>query len=101
MLDTDVMKCIREYVSEKYVGGVISISDVSLYCGCSEGKLLRGLVALEKQDEIKIEKRYSCPEFHYLREESLPYCDECDYEYPEEMINVYFYFKPLATVKVE
>ncbi len=100
-MDTQVVKCIRKYIKEKYIGGgVIKVSDVSNYCECSDGIILKGLVELEKLGEVKIEKRYSCPDFHYIREYELPFCSECNKEYPEELINVYFYFKPLATIKM-
>jgi hypothetical protein len=91
-----VMDCIRKYIKEEYRGGgVIKVSDVSIYCQCSEGNLIKSLSKLEKLGEVRIEKRYSCPDFHYMRNHEIPFCSECDYEYPEELINVYFYFKPL------
>jgi len=100
MLDISIVKCIRKYIKEKYVGGgVIKVSDVSDYCGYSHGSIIKALSALEKSQEVKIEKRYSCPEFHYMRDSDFPLCEECGHEYPEELINVYFYFKPLILVK--
>lgn len=100
-MDTQAIKCIKKYIEERYMrGGVVKVSDVSAYCGCSDGIILRALVQLEKFGEVKIEKRYSCPDFHYIRENELPFCYDCNQEYPDELINVYFYFKPLATVKV-
>ncbi|WP_319420030.1 hypothetical protein [Pleurocapsa sp. FMAR1] len=100
-MDTQAIKCIRKYIEDKYIGGgVVKVSDVSAYCGCSDGIILKGLVRLEELGEVKIEKRYSCPDFHYIRENEFPFCSECDQKYPEELINVYFYFKPLATVRM-
>jgi hypothetical protein len=100
-MNTQVIKCIRKYIKEKYIGGgVIKVSDVSNYCEYSDGIIIKGLVELEKLGEVKIDKRYSCPDFHYIREDEFPFCSECNEEYPEELINVYFYFKPLATVKM-
>ncbi|MGL6342523.1 MAG: hypothetical protein ACRC80_25690 [Waterburya sp.] len=98
---TQVIECIRKYIKNEYIGGgVIKVSDVSNYCGFSDGIILKELVKLEKLGEVKIERRYSCPNFHYIRECEFPFCSECNEEYPEELVNVYFYFKPLATVKM-
>ncbi|MEM7595908.1 MAG: hypothetical protein AAF383_31145 [Cyanobacteria bacterium P01_A01_bin.83] len=100
-MNTHVIKCIRKYIEYQYIGGgVIKVSDVSAYCGCSDGIILKALVQLEELGEVKIDKRYSCPDFHYIRENEFPFCCECNKKYPEELINVYFYFKPLATVKM-
>ena len=101
LMNTQIIQCIRKYIQERYIGGgVIKVSDVSKYCECSDGIILKGLVKLEELGEVEIEKRYSCPNFHYMRKHEFPFCSECNEEYPEELINVYFYFKPLATVKV-
>jgi hypothetical protein len=97
MMNIHIMDCIREFIREEYIGGgVIRVSDVSRYCNCIEGTLIKNLVELEKLGELEIEKRYFCPEFHYIRDHELPACSECGCEYPEELINVYFYFKPLT-----
>lgn len=98
---TQVIECIRKYIEKEYIGGgVIKVSDVSNYCGFSDGIIIKGLVKLEELGEVRIEKRYFCPELHYVNEYEFPFCPECNAEYPEELVNVYFYFKPLATVKV-
>jgi hypothetical protein len=95
-MDVRIINCIRKYIKEKYVGGVIKISDIARHCQISEGRVIKGLVELEDLGEGKIEKRYSCPEFHTIKTDEMPFCGECDYEYPQEQINVYFYFKPLV-----
>lgn len=101
-MDIHITSCIRKYVKEEYIGGgVIKISDVSNYCKCSQGRLIKELVSLEKLGEVRIEKRYSCPYFHYIRDGEKLFCDECDEEYSEEDINVYFYFKPLTVTTKE
>jgi hypothetical protein len=100
-VNTQVVDCIRRYIREKYIGGgVIKVSDVADCCEYSDGIILKNLVELEKLGEVRIEKRYSCPEFHYMRDDEIPFCSKCDEEYPEELINVYYYFKPLVTVKM-
>jgi hypothetical protein len=95
-MNTNIMDCIRKYIEDEYKGGLVKVSDLSNYCNQSQGKLLRELALLEQIGEVKVERRYSCPYFHYMRNEELPHCSECDDEYPEELINVYFYFKPLV-----
>ena len=90
--------CIRKFIEDNYKGGVVKVSDVSSECGFSEGKIIKALSEMEKLGEVKIEERYSCPNFHYMRESDLPFCLDCDEEYPVELINVYFYFKPLIKV---
>jgi hypothetical protein len=90
--------CIRKFIEDNYKGGVVKVSDVSKEYGFSEGQIIKALSVLEKLGEVRIEKRYSCPEFHYMRAGDLPFCTECDDEYPVELINVYFYFKPLTKV---
>jgi hypothetical protein len=98
-MDIRIINCIRQYIKERYKGGLIKVSDLSSYCQHSEGTIIRGLVELENLGEGKIEKRYSCPSFHTVREDEVPFCSECDYEYPQQQINVYLYFKPLVTAK--
>ena len=95
-MDVRIINCIRQYIKEKYVGGVIKISDIAHHCQISEGRVIKGLVELEDLGEGKIEKRYSCPQFHTLDISEVPFCPECDYEYPQDQINVYLYFKPLV-----
>ena len=98
-MDIQAIDCIRRFVDLEYIGGgVIKVSDVSGYCNCSEGIIIRALVEMEKLGEVRIEKRYSCPEFHYIRDDELPFCSECDEEYSIDLINVYFYFKPLKKI---
>jgi hypothetical protein len=97
VMNIHVMDCVRKYIKKEYIGGgVIKVSDVSKYCDCSEGALIKALVELENHGEVRIEKRYACPEFHSIRDCEVPFCSECDIDYPEEFINVYFYFKPLT-----
>ena len=31
-MDVRIINCIRQYVKEKYVGGVIKISDIARHC---------------------------------------------------------------------
>ena len=98
-MDVQVINCIKQYINKNYHGGLIKVADISAYCQCSEGKIISGLVELENLGEGKIEKRYSCPACHTVREDEVPFCSECDYEYPQQQINVYLYFKPLVTAR--
>jgi hypothetical protein len=97
-MDLQVLNCIRRFIKDRYAGGFVKISDLSEYCSYSEGLIIKTLVQLEGLGEVTIEKRYSCPDFHYIRSNEFPYCSECDEEYSEDLINVYFYFKPLINI---
>jgi hypothetical protein len=101
MMNPNVVDCIKKYIEDEYKGGLVKVSDLSIYCGHSQGIMLRNLSLLEEAGEVRIEKRYSCPDFHYMRDSEFPYCSECDDEYPEELINVYFYFKPLLKTEAK
>ena len=101
-MDIHIIDCIRKYVKEEYIGGgVVKVSNVSKYCRCSEGIIIKELTELEKLGEVRIEKRYSCPFFHYMRDAEVPFCSDCNETYLEELINVYFYFKPLIKIPKE
>ena len=89
--------CVREYIEHKYRGGLIGISDLAEYCHVSEGHLYKILFRMQSDDELKIIKRYFCPEFHWIRgnvngKES--YCQECDFTYPNKQLEVAVYIEP-------
>ncbi len=91
----DTIQCINNYIEERYGGGLIKVSDVAKYRGVSQGKVIAALTIMERSGEVKIETRYSCPHFHFVRQSEIPYCSDCNQEYSEEELNVYVYFKPL------
>lgn len=99
-MEAETSKCIREYIKHQYSGGLIGISTLAEYCRVSEGKLYITLFVMQKHGEVEIIKRYFCPEGHPLpisNEES--FCEECDYLYPNEQIDIKVYIQP-KTVKV-
>jgi hypothetical protein len=53
-MDVRIINCIRQYIKEKYVGGVIKISDIARYCQISEGRVIKGLVELEYKSSKRL-----------------------------------------------
>lgn len=99
-MEAETSKCIREYIDHQYRGGVIGISTLAEYCHVSEGKLYTVLFVMQKHGEIEIIKRYFCPEGHPLPiSNEKSFCEECDYLYPNEQIDIKVYIQP-KTVKV-
>ncbi len=91
---------VREYIEHKYHGGLIGISDLAEYCGVLEGELYRILVQMQSENELKIITRYFCPEFHWIKpnvNDHQSYCEECDFKYPNEQLEVAVYIQPLKT----
>jgi len=95
-MSTDSIQCIKQYIEQRYQGGLIGISDLAEYCEMLEGKIYKALVELQKQEDIKIIKRYFCPEGHPISLDDLPYCSDCDYPYSEDFITTIIYIKPLV-----
>ena len=51
------------------------ISDIASYCKMTEGKLYTVLLSMQRKKELKIIKRYFCPEFHPISVEyERSYC---------------------------
>lgn len=90
--------CVREYIEHNYRGGLIGISDLADYCHVIEGELYKTLFDMQSQGELKIIKRYFCPEFHKVsvNDSSKSYCQECDLVYLNEQLEVAVYIKPLS-----
>jgi hypothetical protein len=95
-MNTDSMHCIKQYIEQRYEGGLIGISDLAEYCGVLEGKIYKALIQLDKQENIKIVKRYFCPEGHQILLDDLPYCSDCNYPYSQDFITTIIYVKPLV-----
>jgi len=89
--------CVRDYLNNRYQGGLIGISDLAEYCAISEGKVLVALAELQKQGLVEIVKRYFCPEGHQVFLDDLPYCLDCNYPYSEDFMTILIYVKPLRT----
>jgi DNA polymerase II large subunit len=90
--------CVREYIEHHYQGGLIGISDLAEYCGVLEGELYKILFQMQSENELTIIKRYFCPEFHRIKENlnnHESYCEECDYIYSNEQLEVAVYIEPL------
>ena len=90
--------CVQEYIEKYYKGGLIGIADLALYCNVTEGELYITLSKMQSDQEIKIIKRYFCPEFHWIGEKidsHTTYCEDCDYNYPNEQIQIEVYIQPL------
>ena len=96
--ETKIPNLVREYIEQKYHGGLIGISDIAEYCGVLEGELYKVLSKMQLENELKIIKRYFCPEFHRIEEnlnDHQSYCEECDYMYSNEQLEVAVYIEPL------
>lgn len=96
--ETEISNLVREYIEHKYNGGLIGISDLAEYCSVLEGELYKILFQMQSENELKIIKRYFCPEFHRITEnlnDHKSYCEDCDYIYPNEQLEVAVYIQPL------
>lgn len=94
-MEAETSKCIRKYFEHQYRGGVIGISTLAEHCHVSEGKLYKTLFVMQKHGELEIIKRYFCPEGHRLKlKNEKSFCDECDYMYPNEQIDILVYIQP-------
>lgn len=93
-MSSAIAKCIRKYIKDEYSGGVIGISKLAAYCNCSEGVILAHLANLEAEGEVKILKRYFCPEGHPIPLDSVPLCEECNYPYSKLYITLVIYVEP-------
>lgn len=94
-MEAETSKCIREYIEHCYRGGVIGISTLAEHCHVSEGKLYTILFVMQSRGEVKIIKRFFCPEGHPLPISNEEFfCKECDYLYPNEQIYIKVYIQP-------
>jgi hypothetical protein len=98
-METRTTNCIREYVKHFYQGGLIGISDVAEYCHVIEGELYKSLLILETNGELKVIKRYFCPEFHQISSieagSNKSHCQLCQFFYPNNQLEVAIYIQPL------
>jgi hypothetical protein len=92
--------CIRDYIEKHYQGGLIGISDLSDYCRVMEGELYITLLDMQSNQELKIIKRYFCPEFHQLSliNDKKTYCEICDLNYSNNQIDIAVYIEPLGEI---
>ena len=89
-------ECIREYIEHFYQGGLIGISDMSDYCHIIEGELYKTLLGMQLYGELKVIKRYFCPEFHQVDLcDGKSYCEFCKFLYPNNQLEVAIYVQPL------
>lgn len=92
----DFLECIRRHINTEYrQGGLIGLSTLAEYCQTSEGKIIPALIDLQSKGEVKIIKRYFCPEAHFISSDQAPYCQVCDYNYSENFITTVIYVQPL------
>ncbi|MDZ8088483.1 MAG: hypothetical protein RMY16_23410 [Nostoc sp. DedQUE12b] len=96
-----IAECIKMYIETQYRGGLIGISDLATNCKVGEGNIYVALVKLQKEGDIKIIKRYFCPESHQILVEDLPFCLECDYLYAEDFITTLIYVQPLKLTSTD
>jgi hypothetical protein len=97
-MEAKTSDCVRKYIKEYYQNGLIGISDIASFCQIIEGELYKTLFEMELEKEIIIIKRYFCPEFHQIQVETREsYCEECDYIYSNEQIEVAIYIQPLIS----
>jgi hypothetical protein len=89
-----VAECIRRYIKTQYSGGLIGISDLAEYCDQSEGDIYVELLSLDQLGEIKIIKRFFCPEGHSITS-SLPFCEDCNFSYSNLYITTIILIQPL------
>jgi len=94
-MNMNTVLCIKQYIREKYSGGLIGISDLAEYCKELEGNIYVNLLQLKKEGEINIVKRYFCPETHRIQNDLVPYCSDCDYEYSEAYVTTLIYIQPI------
>lgn len=99
-MEANISNCIQEYLTNFYQGGLIGISDLANYCQIIEGELYPTLLDMQSQGELKVIKRYYCPEFHQINisdiKDKKSYCQECDLRYSNNQIDVVFYIQPLT-----
>lgn len=97
LMEAKISSCVREYINDHYRGGLIGISDLAEYCHVLEGEVYKALFDMQSHGELKIIKRYFCPEFHYIRvnDNEKSYCEECNFIYPNEQLEVAVYIQPL------
>jgi hypothetical protein len=87
--------CVREYIDRFYRGGLIGISDLADYCQIMEGEIYITLLDMQSNGELRVIKRYFCPEFHPIQvEEQYSYCQDCEFNYPNDQIEVAVYVCP-------
>lgn len=95
-MKTGINNCVREYIERCYQGGLIGISDVADYCHIIEGELYKTLLDLQSSGELKVVKRYFCPEFHLVDPgKQKTYCESCEFTYPNSQIEAAIYIQPL------
>lgn len=93
---TNFLECIRRHINTEYrQGGLIGLSALAEYCQTSEGKIIVALIDLQSKGEVKIIKRYFCPEAHFIPPDKALYCEECNYNYSEDFITTVIYVQPL------
>lgn len=92
------LKCIRDYIEKKYVGGLIGISDLANFCQQSEGFVFVVLTELENQKEVRIITRYFCPDTHHIPENLKNYCPACNLKYPKSYIHALVFAEPIKNI---
>jgi hypothetical protein len=97
-MDAKTSNCVREYVKCIYQGGLIGISDMAIYCHILEGELFNTLLSMQSDGELKVIKRYFCPEFHQIDiADKKSHCQSCEFTYPNEQLEVAIYVEPLKS----
>lgn len=97
-METRTANCIRKYIEGCYQGGLIGISDIADYCHVIEGELYKTLLDLQSSGELKVVKRYFCPEFHQVNpRKQTAYCESCEFAYPNSQLEVAIYIQPLES----
>lgn len=87
--------CIREYIKKFDRGQLIGISEIADYCKIIEGEIYVSLVHLQSSGEVKVIKRYFCPDFHQINLcEKESYCESCDLNYSNNQLEVAIYIQP-------
>jgi hypothetical protein len=90
--------CVRKYIEGCYQGGLIGISDIADYCHVIEGELYKTFLDLQASGEVKVVKRYFCPEFHRVNPgNQTTYCESCEFTYPNSQLEVAIYIQPLES----
>lgn len=98
------MKQIKEkimfYINNEFRGGLITLKDLMDYTGEKKIALLHSLFELSKEKVVELEKRYFCPNGDFIRNECKSYCQECDYDYDIDLINVTLYIEPKKIISL-
>lgn len=94
-----IVTCIQKYIQDYYQGRLIGISDLANYCQVIEGEIYIALVEMQGLGQVKIYKRYFCPEAHQIREiaHKHSFCEECDFNYPNHQLEITIYIAPLES----